>query len=69
MSIFNLGLQGCSLTRTAMDAKFEVTMRKCNGMGAIRRAVLDSMSAAKDSLTNAETIGGEEVNNIDEEHP
>ncbi len=37
-SVLNLGLQGCSLARTAMYANFEATMRKCNGMGALRRA-------------------------------
>jgi hypothetical protein len=47
-----------------MDEKFEVTMRKCNGMGAIRRAALDSMSAAKDSLMNVATMSGEEANTI-----
>jgi hypothetical protein len=47
-----------------MDEKFEVTMRKCNGMGAIRRAALDIMQAAKDSLMNVATMSGEEANTI-----
>ncbi len=38
MSVLNLGLQGCSLVRTAMDNKFEVTMWRSNGMNALRRA-------------------------------
>jgi hypothetical protein len=46
MSVLNMGLQGCSLARIAMDAKFEVTMRKCNGMGALRRAAATSRAAA-----------------------
>ncbi len=41
-----MGLQDCSLARIAMDAKFEVTMRKCNGMGALRRAATTSRAAA-----------------------
>ncbi len=69
MSVLNLGLQGCSLARTAMDEKFEVTMRKCNGMGAIRRAALDSMTAAKDSLMHATPMGGEEASTIAQEQP
>jgi hypothetical protein len=68
MSGLNLGLQGCSLDRTAMDEKFEVTMRKCNGMSAIRRAALDSMLAAEDSVVYAPTMsGGNEANNLPQE--
>jgi len=37
-SVLNLGLQGCALARIEMDKEFETTMRKCNGMNAIRRA-------------------------------
>ena len=67
MPVLNLGLKSCSLARTAMDEKFEVTMRMCNGMGAIRRAALDSMLAAKNSLINAATLGGGDANNIAQE--
>jgi hypothetical protein len=45
MSVLNLGLQGCSLARTAMDCEFEVTMRRCNGMNALRRAAEKSRAA------------------------
>jgi hypothetical protein len=72
MSILNLGLQGCSLARTAMDEKFEVTMRKCNGMSAIRRAAVDSMLASKESLVEQPTPQGArslEVSNIEQEMP
>ncbi len=44
-------------------------MRKCNGMGAIRRAGLDSLSAAKDHLMDAATIGGEEASPIAQQPP
>jgi hypothetical protein len=63
MSILNIGLQGCSLARTAMDEKFEVTMRKCNGMGAIRRAALDNMRAAKNS--HAEQLTPQAASSLD----
>jgi hypothetical protein len=72
MSILNLGLQGCSLARTAMDEKFEVTMRKCNGMSAIRRAALDIMLASKDPLVEQPTPQGArslEASNIEQEMP
>ena len=69
MFVLNIGLQGCSLARTAIDKKSEVTMRKCNGMDAIWRSTLDRMSAAKDARMNAAMMGGEEVNNISQEQP
>ncbi len=50
MSILNIGLQGCSLSRTEIDMDFETTMRKCNGMNAIRRAAVDSQEWAKPTL-------------------
>ncbi len=46
MSILNMGLQGCALPRTEMDKDFEITMRKCNGMSAIRRAATSSQEVA-----------------------
>ncbi len=54
MSVLNLGLQGCSLARTAMDNKFEVTMRRCNGMNAICRAIGTSRIAAS-TMQNGST--------------
>jgi hypothetical protein len=47
MSVLNLGLQGCSLALTEMDKEFETTMRKCNGMSAIRRTAHKSQLVAE----------------------
>jgi hypothetical protein len=61
MSVLNLGLQGCSLARTAMDTKFEVTMRRCNGMNAIRRAAISSrmaLASARDMAQEASAPEG-----------
>ena len=50
MPILNIGLQGCSLSRTEMDRDFETTMRKCNGMNAIRWTAVDSQEWVKATL-------------------
>jgi hypothetical protein len=54
--VLNLGLQGCSLARTAMEDKFEVTMRRCNGMGEIRRAAEMSRVAASTMQSGPTTL-------------
>jgi len=49
MSVLHLGLQGCSLARTAMYNDCELTMRNCNGMSVIRRAAEASQIVANES--------------------
>eukprot|EP00873_Tetraselmis_striata_P042617 jgi/Tetstr1/462881/TSEL_007830.t1 len=46
MSVLNLGLQGCALSRTLMDAAFEKVMATCGGMKAIRKAEHESRNRA-----------------------
>ena len=47
MSVLNLGLQGCALSRTLMDAAFEKVMATCGGMNAIRKAEHESRNRAR----------------------
>lgn len=42
MSVLNLGLQNCSLSRTACDDDIEKIIRKCNGMEDVRKAEIEN---------------------------